>query len=62
MLFQSLQTLLKVQNGFLMKENELIERIQNYTFNIGVTLVINNKTYYTNKSVINKKVRHLLHD
>ena len=45
-----------------MKENELIERIQNYTFNIGVTLVINNKTYYTNKSVINKKVRHLLHD
>ena len=34
-----------------MKENELIERIQNYTFNIGVTLVINNKTYYTNKAV-----------
>lgn len=32
MLFQSLQTLLKVQNGLLMKEKELIERIQNYTF------------------------------
>ena len=32
-----------------MKEEELIERIQNYTFNIGVTLNINNNTYYTNK-------------
>ena len=51
MLFQSLQTLLKVENGFLMKEKELIERIQNYTFNIGVTLIINNNTYYTNREL-----------
>ena len=51
MLFQSLQTLLKVQNGFLMKEKELIERIQNYTFNVGVTLIINNNTYYTNREL-----------
>ena len=49
MLFQSLQTLLKVQNGFLMKEKELIEKIKKNNFSIGVTLNINNNTYYTNK-------------
>lgn len=40
-----------MQNGFLMKEKELIEKIQNYTFNIGVTLIINNNTYYTNREL-----------
>lgn len=40
-----------MQNGFLMKEKELIERIENYTFNIGVTLIINNNTYYTNREL-----------
>ena len=32
-----------------MKEKELIEKIQNDTFSIGVKHIINNNTYYTNK-------------
>lgn len=32
-----------------MKEKELIEKIQNTTFNIGVKLIINNEVYFTNK-------------
>ena len=34
-----------------MKEKELIDKIKNNTFTIGVTLIINNNTYYTNREL-----------